>query len=101
MLKHSSTETPVDRKVSKHYPKYNVPHLYEASCLGDGIYHALSKAGWPFLIGSPPDVSKGNKQSITKVDKVNSVVWQNNSLPERTSEGMLQNTSSISLLWQN
>jgi transposase len=58
--------------VSKHYGGYEVQCCYEACCLGYGIYHALTKAGWQVLVVNPADIPKGNKQTTTKTDRVDS-----------------------------
>ncbi|WP_121356891.1 IS110 family RNA-guided transposase [Flavisolibacter nicotianae] len=58
--------------VSKHYPKHEVECCYEACCLGFGIYHELTKVGWQVVVVNPADIPRGNKQSTTKTDKVDS-----------------------------
>ncbi len=75
VLKRFSMEADADlliAYVSKHFPTYEVECCYEACCLGYGIYHALTKAGWLVLVVNPADIPKGNKQSTTKTDKVDS-----------------------------
>lgn len=58
--------------VSKHFPKHQVECCYEACCMGYAIYHSLTKAGWQVLVVNPADIPRGNKQSTTKTDKVDS-----------------------------
>ena len=75
VLKRFSMEADADlllAYVSKHYPACEVECCYEACCLGFGIYHALTKAGWQVSVVNPADIPRGNKQSTTKTDKVDS-----------------------------
>ena len=75
VLKRFSMEADADllaSYVSKHYPNREVECCYEACCLGFGIYHELTKAGWQVLVVNPADIPRGNKQSTTKTDKVDS-----------------------------
>lgn len=75
VLKRFSMEADADllvAYVSKHYLKHEVECCYEACCLGFGIYHALTKAGWQVLVVNPADIPKTGKQSTTKTDKVDS-----------------------------
>ncbi|HEV7333634.1 MAG TPA: IS110 family transposase [Flavisolibacter sp.] len=75
VLKRFSMEADADlliAYISKHYPQHDVECCYEACCLGFGIYHALTKAGWQVLVVNPADIPRGNKQSTTKTDKVDS-----------------------------
>jgi transposase len=58
--------------ISKHYPKHQVECCYEACCMGFGIYHELTKAGWQVLVVNPADIPRGNKQTTTKTDRVDS-----------------------------
>jgi len=75
ILKRFSMEADADlliAYVSRHYPNHQVVCCYEACCLGLGIYHALTKAGWTVLVVNPADIPRGNKQCTTKTDKVDS-----------------------------
>ncbi len=58
--------------VNKHYPRHQVGCCYEACCCGYHIYHDLTKAGWQVLVVNPGDIPRGNKQSTTKTDRIDS-----------------------------
>lgn len=58
--------------VEKHYPHHHVECCYESCCCGYHIYHSLSKAGWTVLVVNPADIPRGNKQSNTKTDRIDS-----------------------------
>ena len=58
--------------IQKHYPKHEVECCYESCCCGYHIYHSLTAAGFKVLVVNPGDIAKGNKQSATKTDNVDS-----------------------------
>ena len=58
--------------VSKYFPRHEVECCYKACCLGVGIYHTPTKAGWQVVVVDPADIPQGNNQSTTKTDKVDS-----------------------------
>ena len=58
--------------ISKHYPSHQVECCYESGCCGFHIYHSLSKAGGEVIVVNPGDIPRGNKQSSTKTDKIDS-----------------------------
>jgi transposase len=75
IVKRFTIEADADLLISyihKHYPKHEVECCYESCCCGYHIYHSLTAAGFKVLVVNPGDIAKGNKQSATKTDKVDS-----------------------------
>jgi transposase len=75
VLKRFSMEANADTLihfVQKHYKDHSIECCYEACCCGYHIYRDLTACGWKVLVVNPGDIPRGNKQSTSKTDKIDS-----------------------------